>query len=324
MVVVGFIIIACGAFSLQAIAAPGYSEAEVDRMIRQLDRKNLVDLKKNQPQLYEEQVERIACHRIEGTTYHYPCMCLWMGEWNWETYEKVFRVEIPDPIMEFDLRDDVPSDNYSNVSNVFRLFAKCFYNTDVKNIKKISDTSGKEMMNGIGPLPGKYDRKQRPIARLLFTARRKYKSKEYMFFVYRVQSDKNPEDDFVKLHVAMFKQDKTRWFFTNELSWSLLSEWPLFARYDNSNLPYLPTYDEFRSVMKNSELPSEFYELKSTVTNAVKSNGVVGCTRKGVRLFKGTVKSSMKDKKIKNFLMRTPETASLPREHCSLTVKLQL
>ena len=270
MVVVGFFIIACGAFSLQAIAAPGYSEAEVDRMIRQLDRKNLVDLKKNQPQLYEEQVERIACHRIEGTTYHYPCMCLWMGEWNWETYEKVFRVEIPDPIMEFDLRDDVPSDNYSNVTNVFRLFAHYFYNSDGNNIKKIADDSGKEYMGGIGPLPEKFDRKQRPIARLLFTARRKYKSKEYMYFVYWVRSDKNPEDDFVELYVAMFKQDKTRWFFTNELSWSLMEHWSQFAKFDN--LPYLPTYDEFRSVMKNSELPSEFYELKSTVTNSIKSN----------------------------------------------------
>jgi len=106
MVVVGFIIIACGAFSLQAVAAPGYSEAEVDRMIRELDRKNLADLKKNYPDLYEEEIERIAIHRIEGTTYHYPCMCLWMGEWNWDTYKKVFKVKIPKPIMEFDLRDD--------------------------------------------------------------------------------------------------------------------------------------------------------------------------------------------------------------------------
>jgi len=31
----------------------------------------------------------------------------------------------------------------------------------------------------------------------------------------------------------------------------------------------------------------------------------------------------MTEKKIKNFLMRTPETASLPREHCKLKVKLQ-
>jgi hypothetical protein len=32
----------------------------------------------------------------------------------------------------------------------------------------------------------------------------------------------------------------------------------------------------------------------------------------------------MKDKKIKNFLIRTPETVSLPRKHCRLTVKLQV
>jgi hypothetical protein len=230
-------------------------------------------VKKYYPQLYEEQVELMACHRIEGTTYHYPCMCLGMGKWNWDLYKKVFKVEIPDPIMEFDLRDDVLLDNCSNVTNVFRSYARYLYNSDDKNIKKIADDSENEFLCAvIGPFSGTFDLKKRPIARLMFTARRKYKSKEYMFFVYRVQSDKNPEDDFVQLYGAMFKQDKTRWLLTDDLSWSFLLFWPDFAKYDSSDLPYLPTYDEFRSVMKKSELPSQFYELKSTVTNSIKSN----------------------------------------------------
>ncbi len=273
-----FIIVACFYFSLRVIASPGYSEAAVDQMLRQMDKRNLSSLKKTNPNLYEKEFEYRVCHRAEGTEYHFPCTCLWMGKWNWETYKKVFEVEISDPITSFDLRDDLPFDNYSNVTNAFRLFAQYFYNSDVNNMAKLSDESGKKMMGGIGPWPGELDRKKRPVARVLFVARRNYKSQEYVFFVYLVQSDINPTNEFVKLHGAMFKKTETSWLQTDELSWSLLLSWSHFAKLDN--LTFLPTYDEFRSAIQKSELPAEFYELKSTVTNSIilKSKGA----KKGV------------------------------------------
>jgi hypothetical protein len=180
---------------------------------------------------------------------------------HWNTWTNYYRPVVLNPPLEFERGDPQPY-NFRDPISAFRSYERAIFVGDSTTLLKHADPSGKGYLREIGV---DYDSSRTSYTMtdrlthvtILLTATTVFNAKTYALIFWRAQNAQDPRHGPIALQSTMLVKDDDNYFLTRDLHGAYFGQLPEASHATGG----VWKYAEFERVMRQSEFPTNFYDI---------------------------------------------------------------